>query len=89
MQDRGSEFACCLRCAGAGAADQISRRQSGLVSGEAPTDMWRELCWWYVAYPARGEPGTALVFAVGVKQHRPAIRFALAGPDMPALPRQG
>ena len=43
---------------------RVWRRQSGLVGGEAPADMWRELCWWYVAYPARGETGTALVFAV-------------------------
>src|SRR5947208_3087601 len=29
------------------------RRHARLIAGE-PADMWRELCWWYVVYPARG-----------------------------------
>jgi hypothetical protein len=58
------------------------RRQSVLIDSDEPADMWRELCWWYVVYPARGSaPGTMLVFAVQAKQHRPAIRSALAGPQ--------
>ncbi|HEY6275354.1 MAG TPA: MauE/DoxX family redox-associated membrane protein [Streptosporangiaceae bacterium] len=57
------------------------RRQSVLVDGDEPADMWRELCWWYVVYPVRGRtPGSMLVFAVQAKTHRPAIRSALAGP---------
>jgi len=67
---------------------RLWRKQSALVTGE-PADMWRELCWWYLVYPASGQaPGTSLVFAVQVKQHRPAIRSALAGPEPPSWPGQ-
>ena len=48
MQDRGSEFACCVRCAGAGAAGWISRRQrymSALFTSRDP------------AIPADAPPG--------------------------------
>jgi hypothetical protein len=42
-----------------------------------PADMWRELCWWYVVYPARGgEREGEVVFAVEVGPRRPAIRAA-------------
>jgi hypothetical protein len=67
---------------------RLWRRQMVLVSSDAPADMWRELCWWYFAYPARGMAGSTMVFAVQVKQHRPAIRSALDGPDVPASPWQ-
>jgi Methylamine utilisation protein MauE len=67
---------------------RVWRRQSVLVTGE-PADMWRELCWWYLVYPASGQSaGTSLVFAVQVKQHRPAIRSALAIPQPPSWPGQ-
>jgi hypothetical protein len=43
-----------------------------------PADMWRELCWWYVVYPARGggQDGE-VIFAVEVRPRRPAIRAAV------------
>jgi hypothetical protein len=58
---------------------RLWRQHSQLISSPVPADMWRELCWWYVVYPAHGpEPDSAVVFAVGVQPHRPAIRSALA-----------
>ena len=54
------------------------RRHAGLVSAAEPVDMWRELCWRYVVYPGElhGRP-VELVFAVFLRQHRPAIQAAL------------
>lgn len=63
------------------------RQRAGLISSAAPLDMWRELCWWYVVYPADGGAfahgsgqDSAVVFAVQVKSRRPAIHSAIAGP---------
>jgi hypothetical protein len=59
---------------------RLWRQQSRLISSTVPADMWRELCWWYVVYPAHSpEQDSAVVFAIQVKPHRPAIRSALAG----------
>jgi hypothetical protein len=53
-------------------------RHSGLITSAGPADMWRELCWRYVVYPASYDNRAAnLVFAVFLKYHRPAIRAAL------------
>jgi hypothetical protein len=54
------------------------RRQAGLITAAEPVDMWRELCWRYVVYPGElhGRP-VELVFAVFLRQHRPAIQAAL------------
>ncbi len=54
------------------------RRHADLVTAAEPVDMWRELCWRYVVYPgeAGGRP-VELVFAVFLRQHRPAIQAAL------------
>jgi len=54
------------------------RRHSGLITADEPADMWRELCWRYVVYPGElhGRP-VELVFAVFLRQHRPAIQAAL------------
>jgi hypothetical protein len=54
------------------------RRHSGLITAAGPADMWRELCWRYVVYPGElhGRP-VELVFAVFLRQHRPAIQAAL------------
>ena len=51
--------------------------------------MWRELCWWYVVYPAApGGQETDIVFAVQVKKRRPAVQSAVLarqpGPGGPA-----
>jgi hypothetical protein len=54
------------------------RRHSGLITSGEPADLWRELCWRYVVYPGElhGRP-VELVFAVFLRQHRPAIQAAL------------
>jgi hypothetical protein len=54
------------------------RRRAGLVTVEVPIDMWRELCWRYVVFPARvGDRDAEIVFAVYLRPHRPLIRAAL------------
>jgi hypothetical protein len=54
------------------------RRYAGLITADLPVDVWRELCWRYVVYPASylDEPAE-IVFAVFVQQRRPAVRAAL------------
>jgi hypothetical protein len=53
------------------------RRHADEVAGDQPSDMWRELCWWYVVYPARpGGQASDIVFAVQVKKHRPGVQVA-------------
>jgi hypothetical protein len=54
------------------------RRHAGLITADTPTDMWRELCWRYVVFPARHQDrATEVVFAVFLQQRRPAIHAAL------------
>jgi hypothetical protein len=56
------------------------RSHSGLVTGDVPADMWREMCWWYVVYPGRdGAMGSDIVFAVEVRPRRPAVHAAVVG----------
>ena len=54
------------------------RRYGGLITADRPVDVWRELCWRYVVYPASylGEPAE-IVFAVFLQQRRPTVRAAL------------
>ncbi len=54
------------------------RRHAALITSAEPVDMWRELCWRYVVFAgeADGRP-VELVFAVFLRQHRPAIQAAL------------
>lgn len=54
------------------------RRHSGLIATDTPTDIWRELCWRYVVFPASfGDQATEVVFAIFLSQRRPAIHAAL------------
>jgi hypothetical protein len=54
------------------------RRRAGLVTADVPLDMWRELCWRYVVFPARvGDREAEIVFAVHMRPHRPPIHAAL------------
>ncbi|MBO0831833.1 MAG: hypothetical protein J2P29_07675, partial [Actinobacteria bacterium] len=54
------------------------RRYSPLIATDGPADVWRELCWRYVVYPARYNDAPAdVVFAVFLQRRRPAIRAAL------------
>jgi hypothetical protein len=54
------------------------RRHSKLITSASPADVWRELCWRYVVYPASYQDRPAdLVFAVFLKYRRPTILAAL------------
>ena len=54
------------------------RKRAGLITAEVPVDMWRELCWRYVVFPARvGDRAAEIVFAVYMRPHRPVIHAAL------------
>lgn len=57
------------------------RRHAPIIASPEPADMWRELCWWYLVYPARldGQDGE-VVFAVQVKKHRPGVQSAIVTP---------
>jgi hypothetical protein len=53
-------------------------RRAGLITSDAPSDMWRELCWRFVVYPGRLDGVEAdVVFAVQMKQRRPVIKSAV------------
>jgi hypothetical protein len=54
------------------------RRHTALLARRQPLDVWRELCWRYVAYPSRYNGRDAeLVFAVYLQQRRPAVLSVL------------
>ncbi len=69
------------------------RKRASLITADVPVDMWRELCWRYVVFPAlAGDREAELVFAVYLRPHRPAIHAALVDTatgkvlSWPALP---
>ena len=54
------------------------RRHAALLARREPLDVWRELCWRYVAYPSRLNGRDAeLVFAVYLQQRRPPVLAVL------------
>jgi hypothetical protein len=54
------------------------RRHSGLIADDQPLDVWRELCWRYLAFPSRYNGRDAeLVFAVYLQTRRPIVLSAL------------
>lgn len=54
------------------------RRYAGLITSEVPEDVWRELCWRFVVYPARYQDRqTEVVFAVFLQHRRPVVHVAL------------
>jgi hypothetical protein len=54
------------------------RKRAALISAEVPVDMWRELCWRYVVFPARiGDRASEVIFAVYLRPHRPVVHSAL------------
>jgi hypothetical protein len=56
----------------------VWRRRRGVITANVPMDMWRELCWRYVVYPARADDKPAeVVFAVSLRRHRPVVHAAL------------
>ncbi len=54
------------------------RKHASLITGQQPSDTWRELCWRYVAYPSQHAGRAAeIVFAVRIESRRPAVLSAL------------
>lgn len=54
------------------------RRRQSVITASVPVDMWRELCWRYVVYPARaGSKDAEVVFAVSLRRRRPVVHAAL------------
>jgi hypothetical protein len=54
------------------------RRHAGLITADVPADVWRELCWRYLVFPARhGDREAEIVFAVYLRQRRPLIHAAM------------
>jgi hypothetical protein len=54
------------------------RRRAWLITAEVPVDIWRELCWRYVVFPARaGDRASEIIFAVYLRPHRPLVHVAL------------
>jgi hypothetical protein len=53
-------------------------KHKNLIAEPRPSDVWRELCWRYVAFPSRyAEREAEVVFAVYMQQRRPVIHSAL------------
>lgn len=54
------------------------RARESVLTASSPVDVWRELCWRYVVYPARADGKDAeAVFAVSLRAHRPVVHAAL------------
>ncbi len=54
------------------------RRHSKLITSHEPTDMWREVCWRYVVFPATCQDRASdVVFAIFLSQRRPTIHAAV------------
>jgi hypothetical protein len=54
------------------------RRYARLITSDVPEDVWRELCWRYIVYPARYQDReTEVVFAVLLQHRRPVVQVAL------------
>jgi len=54
------------------------RRHSALLASDEPSDIWRELCWRYIAFPSKHAGKDAeLVFAVRLEHRRPLVLSAL------------
>jgi len=54
------------------------RQHASMIAADTPVDMWRELCWRYVAFAgqAGGRP-TEVIFAVHMRPRRPPVRSAV------------
>ncbi len=62
------------------------RRHAALITSQQPTDMWRELCWRYIAFPSRqGDREADLVFAVYLQHYRPTVLSVLVDADSGAV----
>jgi len=62
------------------------RRYASLITSESPEDVWRELCWRFVVFPARYQDRqTDVVFAVFLQHRRPVVHVALVDSGTGAL----
>jgi hypothetical protein len=71
-------------------------RHAGMITADDPADVWREMCWRYVVFPSRyADRPAEIVFAVYLRQRRPAVLSALVDattaevlpwPALPARP---
>lgn len=52
---------------------------AGSLLTDEPSDMWRELCWRFFVFPARGD--AEVVFAVRLDGRRPNVRAVVVGAD--------
>jgi len=58
------------------------RRYRDLITADAPSDIWRELCWRYVTYRGRDSGRSVdVVFAVYLQQRRPLVYAAVVDTD--------
>lgn len=56
------------------------RHEAELTAGD-PMDVWRELCWRFLAYPARVDGREVeIVFAVSMDERHPVVRSAVVDP---------
>ncbi|GAA2109049.1 MauE/DoxX family redox-associated membrane protein [Actinomadura alba] len=64
-------------------ASDAWREHENLLAGREPVDVWRELCWRFVAYEGRvAGREVEIVFAVSMEERHPVVRGAvLANPD--------
>jgi hypothetical protein len=54
------------------------RRYATLITSDVPEDVWRELCWRFIVYPARYQDRQAhVVFAVFLQHRRHVVHVAL------------
>lgn len=54
------------------------RRNAALIAADQPLDVWRELCWRYLAFPSKYNGREAeMVFAMYLQTRRPIVLFAL------------
>jgi hypothetical protein len=54
------------------------RKHADLIADHHPSDVWRELCWHYIAFPSQHDGKDAeLVFAVRLEHRRPVVLSAL------------
>jgi hypothetical protein len=58
------------------------RRHEAELTGGGPMDVWRELCWRLLVYPARIDGREMeVVFAVSMDERHPAVRSAVVDPE--------
>jgi hypothetical protein len=54
------------------------RKHADLIADHHPSDLWRELCWRYIAFPSQYAGKEAdLVFAIRLEHRRPVVLSAL------------